>query len=102
MEEPICDKCDRAVQIREGQDHTGICDECAQAHYMLFKAELDMRQKWTPTHLHVDGGKYRYIETCRMKVLDGDWFDGVIYETRDGEKCVTNIVRWHNRFVEIS
>lgn len=65
--------------------------------------------QWKPTHVHADGGTYRFLHLCRIKMIDGTWHDGVVYETMSGvvyetmsgEICATHLTRWQDRFTEI-
>lgn len=50
---------------------------------------------------HADGGLYRMVSFCRVKIGNGEWRDGVLYEfafQQDSPIFSTDLTRFCERF----
>lgn len=55
-----------------------------------------------PTHRHVSGGLYRFVQDSRYKPRSGmNWTEAVIYEGEDHKVYVTTPARWADSFVPL-
>lgn len=54
-------------------------------------------EKFTPTHVHVEGGEYEVLDYPRVKI-EGHWFSGVLYRNRDNILCVRTLEGFEKRF----
>lgn len=56
-------------------------------------------RKFHPTHQHADGGLYEMGRLVNIKHPDtGEWLEGIMYYSGDGDRNVTTLARWHERF----
>lgn len=92
-------KCQDGSLISTGPEpQNDACEWCMGRDLLL---NADKSAEWKPTHVHSDGGTYRFLHKCRIKMIDGVWHDGVVYETMSGEICATHLTRWEQRFEAI-
>jgi hypothetical protein len=58
---------------------------------------------WRPTHVHADGGLYRFLRHCDGRADNHEpWLTGALYEGADGRLWWTGNDRWFDRFAPLS
>lgn len=60
-------------------------------------------EAWRPTHIHADGGLYRFIRHCDGRAdAHEPWSAGVLYQGADHRYWWTGNDRWFDRFTALS